>query len=123
MVTVVEKHGAVVRKFPRAGHAGQNRAGQDVGDNRDCGVGIVCKDPPVDGEVLHMFPQHDKAQIRNLHVTEHRLRRPVEKRLALQLDQGLGDLKAVVKKAGTAPAHGHDQVQLSHPHPSAAAPG
>ena len=110
MVAVVEEHrhpvGQVLAAFP----AGDRCPGSHVVQGDNAGVGPVFPDAAFQVEVFQMFLQHHKGDAVQVDVFGDAAGRPVEKGLAVDLDEGFGADEAVFKKAAAPPGHGHDKV-------------
>ena len=68
--------------------------------------------------MVYMFLENDKADVCDVDELHYRLRRPIEKGLAVKLDERLRHGVSILEETVPAPAHRHDEMKLFHYSPS-----
>ena len=98
---------AVVNAF-YALQTGQHCTVEKLRDHTNIGVWVVFSYLGINMKIIHMLLQYDEMNVLHWREADDGLHRPVEKRMAAQLDQGFRHGKADLLKTCSAATHRHN---------------
>ena len=114
VVAVVEEQRLTVGQTLGPAQGGDGCALGNGRQRNNTGVGPVCLDLGVDGEVADVLFQHHKGEVGAVDVLLDAAGSPVEKGLTGNFDQRLGADEAVLEEPAAPACHGEDEVEFRH---------